>query len=78
MEAPFSVEQSSPEWNARLFEVSSQPSPPSSHASFQKAVIHLTASRVPGELSTTFLPLESVSAPPNVHRSGYVHVGASP
>ena len=70
MEAPFSVEQSSPEWKARLFEVSSQPRPPSSQASFQNAVIHLTASTVPGELSTTFLPLLSVSTPPKVHRSG--------
>jgi len=33
---------------------------------------------VPLELRTTFLPLGSVSAPPNVHVNGYVHAGASP
>jgi hypothetical protein len=33
---------------------------------------------VPFELSTTFFPLGSVSAPPNVHVNGYVHAGASP
>ena len=70
MLAPLRVEESSPEWNARLFEVSSHPSPPSSQASFQKAVIHLTASTVFLLLSTTLRPVLSVSKPPNVQRSG--------
>src|SRR5262249_17339028 len=48
------------------------------HACFQKSAIHLAASRVPFELSVTFLPVGSVSAPPNVHVNGYVHAGASP
>jgi hypothetical protein len=38
----------------------------------------VTASTVPLELSTTFLPLGSVSAPPKLHVNGYVHAGASP
>ena len=58
--------------------MSSQASALSSQADFQKSVIHLTASMVPLELSTTFLPEGSVSAPPNVHVNGYVHAGASP
>src|SRR5882672_4700527 len=74
---PLSVAATSPEWKARLLVVSSQASPPSSQASFQKAVIHLTASIVFFEFSTTFLPVLSVSAPPNVHVSGYDQPGAS-
>ena len=58
--------------------VSSHASAPSSQASFQNAVIHFTASTVAFELRTTLLPLWSVSAPPNVHVSGYDHAGASP
>ena len=61
-----------------MFDESSQPSPPSSQASFQNAVIHFTASMVFLEFSTTFLPVLSVSTPPKVHRSGYDQVGASP
>src|SRR5262249_27057695 len=74
---PFRVAAISPAWKARLLVVSSQASPPSSHASFQKAVIHFTASTVFFELSTTFRPVVSVSAPPNVHVSGYDQPGAS-
>jgi len=74
---PLSVAAISPEWKARLLVVSSHASPPSSQASFQNAVIHLTASMVFLEFSTTFLPVLSVSAPPKVHVSGYVQVGAS-
>src|SRR6185369_13188425 len=78
MEAPFRVALISPAWKARLLLVSSQASALSSHACFQKSTIHATASTVPLELSTTFFPLGSVSAPPNVHVNGYVHAGASP
>src|SRR5215470_11308818 len=78
IEAPLRVALISPAWKARLLLVSSQASALSSHACFQKSVIQATASAVPLELSTTFLPLGSVSAPPNVHVSGYVHAGASP
>jgi hypothetical protein len=53
-----------------LFVVSSQARPPSSHASFQKAVIHLTASTVFFEFKVTFVPVLSVSAPPKVQVSG--------
>src|SRR5215467_8654069 len=78
MEAPFSVAEISPAWKARLLFVSSQASALSSQDCFQKSVIHFTASTVPLELSTTFFPLGSVSAPPKVHVNGYVHAGASP
>src|SRR5215813_12477564 len=78
MEAPLSVALISPAWNARLLLVSSHASALSSHACFQKSVIHVTASMVPFEFSTTFFPVVSVSAPPNVHVKGYVHAGASP
>src|SRR5712691_6896674 len=74
---PLRVAETSPEWKARLLVVSSQARPPSSQASFQKAVIHLTASIVFLEFSTTFLPVLSVSAPPKVHVRGYDHPGAS-
>src|SRR6266481_1482774 len=78
MEAPFRVALISLAWKARLLFVSSQASPPSSQASFQKAVIHLTDSSVPLELRTTLFPVVSVSAPPKPQRSGYVQAGASP
>src|ERR1043165_4704744 len=78
MEAPLSVALISPAWNARLLLVSSQASPPSSHASFQNACMNFTASIDPRELMTTFLPVLSTSAPPKSHRSGYANVGGSP
>src|ERR1051325_5423883 len=78
MEAPFSVAESSPAWNARLLFVSSQARPPSSQQSFQNACMNFTDSTVPLLLMTTFLPLLSVSAPPNAHSIVYVNVGASP
>src|SRR5512145_2645124 len=78
MDAPLSVAESSPAWNARLLLVSSQASPPSSQASFQKACMNFTASSVPLELSVTFLPDASVSAPPKDQSRGYDHVGGSP
>src|SRR5262247_2189402 len=78
MEAPLRVAEISPAWNARLLLVSSQASPPSSQASFQKACRNFTDSIVPLELMTTFLPLASVSAPPKLQRSGYEKVGGSP
>src|SRR5215475_3570772 len=78
MLAPLSVAEISPAWKARLLLVSSQASPPSSQASFQKACMNFTDSMVPLELMTTFLPLASVSAPPKLQRSGYENVGGSP
>src|SRR5262249_47206470 len=78
MEAPFSLALISPAWKARLLLVSSHASALSSQATFQKSVIHFTASTVPFELITTFFPLASVSAPPNDQVNGYVHAGASP
>src|SRR5207249_6555173 len=78
MDAPFSVAEISFAWNARLLLVSSQASPPSSHASFQKACRNLTESIVPFELIATFLPDLSTSAPPKSHRNGYAKVGGSP
>src|SRR4029450_2259775 len=78
MLAPFSVAEISPAWNARLLLVSSQASPPSSQASFQKACMNLSDSTVLLELITTFLPLGSVSAPPKLQRRGYANVGGSP
>src|SRR5919109_3374317 len=77
MEAPLSVAEISPAWNARLLLVSSQARPPSSQPSFHSACMNLTDSIVSFELTTTFLPLLSVSAPPKDHMSGYDHVGAS-
>src|SRR6266568_199994 len=52
----------SPERNARLLLVSSHAKPPSSHASFQKACMNLTDSRVSLLFSTTFLPVLYTSA----------------
>src|SRR6266436_8134696 len=78
MLAPFSVAEISPAWKARLLLVSSQASPPSSQESFQNDCMNLTESTAPLLLSTTFLPVLSVSAPPNAHSIVYVNVGASP
>src|SRR5215471_4843679 len=78
MDAPFRVALISLAWKARLLLVSSQASAPSSQASFQKLVIHFTASTVFGELMTTFYPEGSVSIPPKAHVRGSVQVGASP
>src|SRR5499433_514239 len=78
MLAPFSVDEISPAWKARLLLVSSQARPPSSQASFQKACMNFTDSIVPLELIATFLPLASTSAPPKSQRNGYANVGGSP
>src|SRR5204863_10076473 len=77
MDAPLSVAAISPDRNARLLLVSSQAKPPSSHASFQNDVIHLTESTV-GLASSTVLPALSVSAVPKFHSMGYDQAGASP
>src|SRR5690348_8127426 len=77
-EARLVLAESSPAWKARLLLLSSHAGAPSSQASFQKAVIHFTASSAPLPFSTTLRPDASVSAPPKVHRIGYVHAGASP
>src|SRR6266849_10393090 len=77
MLAPFSVAEISPARNARLLLVSSHANPPSSQASFQNDVIHLTESTV-CLLSSTLLPALSVSAVPKFHSSGYDQAGASP
>src|SRR5262252_4686957 len=77
MLAPLRVAEISPARKARLLLVSSQAKPPSSHASFQKAVIHFTESTVL-LLSSTLLPALSVSAVPKFHSIGYDHAGASP
>src|SRR5215510_1037446 len=77
MEAPLRVAQIVCDRNARLLLVSSQASPPSSCASFQKAVMNFTDSTASFVLIATF-PLVSTSLPPHDHRNGYVKVGASP
>src|SRR5262245_3721742 len=77
MEAPLRVAEISPARKARLLLVSSQAKPPSSQASFQNAVIHLTESTVFG-LSRTLLPALSVSAVPKFQSRGYDQAGASP
>ena len=59
----------SPARKARLLFVSSQARPPSSQASFQKAVMNFTASTEP-LLSSAVLPPLSVSVPPKFHSSG--------
>src|SRR6267142_6251206 len=78
MLAPFSVALISPAWNARLLLVSSQARPPSSQHSFQNACMNFTDSTVPLLLLVTFLPVLSLSAPPNAQSIVYVKVGASP
>src|SRR6267142_3722067 len=78
MLAPLSVAEISPAWKARLLLVSYQASPPSSQESFQNACMNFSDSSAPLLLSTTFLPLGSVSAPPKLHSNGYAKVGGSP
>src|SRR5882724_9255455 len=78
MLAPLSVAEISPAWKARLLLVSSQASPPSSHASFQNACKNFTDSSVPLELMATFFPLASTSAPPKSQRNAYEKTGGSP
>src|SRR6266536_3028969 len=78
MLAPLSVAAISPAWKARLLFVSSQARPPSSQESFQNDCMNLTESTAPLLLSTTFLPVLSVSAPPKAQSIVYVKVGASP
>src|SRR5215475_6306817 len=78
MEAPFSVAEIVPERKARLLLVSSQASPPSSQASFQKATENFTDSSVALELMTTFFPSASTSCPPQLHIMGYQKTLASP
>src|SRR5207244_10161368 len=78
MLAPLSVAEISPAWKARLLLVSSQARPPSSQESFQNDCMNLTESTAPLLLSTTFLPVLSVSAPPKAQSIVYVNVGASP
>src|SRR2546426_2565959 len=78
MDAPLSVAEISPAWNARLLFVSSHASPPSSQQSFQNACMNFTAAMAPLPLITTFLPDLSTSAPPKSQRSGYAKVGGSP
>src|SRR5712675_3640647 len=63
---------------ARLLLVSSQASPPSSMASFQRATANLIDSTVSLLFRTTVLPSASTSLPPNDHRNGYHQPGASP
>src|SRR5215510_6764970 len=78
MEAPLSVALHVPDRKARLLLESSQASPPSSWASFQKATMNFTDSTVAGLFRTTVLPSASTSLPPQDHRYGYVKAGASP
>src|SRR6266705_5547125 len=78
MLAPLSVAEISPAWKARLLCVSSQARPPSSQESFQNDCMNFTESTAPLLLSTTFLPVLSVSAPPKAQSIVYVKVGASP
>ena len=65
-----SVAQISPAWNARLLLVSSQASPPGSHASFQNAYMNATEAMAGLPYSSTFFPVRSVSAPPKDQSSG--------
>ena len=67
-----------PERKARLLFESSQASPPSSQASFQKATKNFTDSTVSFELMATVLPSAWTSFPPHIHMAGYQKVGASP
>ena len=66
-----------PDRKARLLLESSQASPPSSQASFQKPVKNFTDSTVSFELMAT-LPSVPTSFPPHAHMAGYQKVGASP
>src|SRR4029077_14841552 len=67
-----------PDRKARLLLVSSQASPPSSQASFQRPTANLTDSIVSRLLRTTVLPSASISLPPHDHKYGYHQFGASP
>src|SRR6516162_11911874 len=67
-----------PERNARLLLESSQASPPSSCASFQKPTANFTDSTVSLLFSVTVLPSASTSLPPHDQRRGYQKLGASP
>src|ERR1043165_6986596 len=67
-----------PDRKARLLLVSSQASPPSSQASFQRATANLTDSIVSRLLMTAVLPSASTSWPPQDHKFGYHQPGASP
>src|SRR3954451_11414375 len=68
IEAPLSVAQIVCDKNARLLLVSSQARPPSSWASFQKAVINLTESTNSFLLILTVFPSFSISEPPHDHK----------
>src|SRR5262249_19067314 len=67
-----------PDRKARLLLVSSQASPPSSHASFHRPTANLTDSIVSRLFKTTVLPSASTSLPPQDHKYGYHQLGASP
>src|SRR5438874_7293113 len=67
-----------PPRNARLLLLSSQASPLSSCASFQKPTMNLTDSTVSLLLSATVLPSASTSLPPHDHRNGYQKTTGSP
>src|ERR1700752_624964 len=67
IDAPLSVAQIFCDRNARLLLVSSQARPPSSWASFQKAVMNLTDSITSFLLILTVLPSFSTSVPPHDH-----------
>src|SRR6516162_3736232 len=67
-----------PDRKARLLLVSSQASPPSSHASFQRPTANLIDSTVSRLFKTTVLPSASTSLPPQDHMYGYHQLGASP
>src|SRR5262245_47186283 len=71
MDAPLRVALMEPDRKARLLLASSQASPPSSHASFQKATANLTDSTVSLLLMATVLPSFSTSLPPHDHMNGY-------
>ena len=66
--APRCRSQMVPERKARLLFESSQASPPSSQASFQKSTANLTDSRVSFELMATVFPSRSTSLPPHDQR----------
>src|SRR5258707_14692675 len=67
-----------PDRKARLLLVSSQASPPSSIVSFHSGTANLTDSTVSLLFSATVLPSASTSFPPQDHKYGYHHPGASP
>src|ERR1700704_2663090 len=71
MDGALPVSEISEERNARLLLLSSHASPPSSKTSFQRTLVHFTASTVFFVLSTTVLPSFSTSMPPHIHVIGY-------